>query len=484
MLCLDVEFLAERCVANNGVAAKEPEWPPRADRMFSALVAAWGAHQQPAEETAALEWLERQAAPSIHASGYKIRDAPNVYVPHNDVRPGTLDTLAAFRRRLERRFPTAIPDDPLMAFCWRTATPNAAVFAALQSLADATPYLGHSSSLVRFWFHQNPRADDDLGVPSSTWVFPGRLAQLETAFRAGQRPSAAESVPRVRIRRKPPAPASVFGAHWIVLADAGGARPNIRGAAVATHALRTMLLSGFQGEDAPEVISGHAKDGQPSAQPHMAIFPLAYVGRHFADGHLMGLAICLPRAVADPDEQALFRAIKHLQRARPRQGRGRAALDVEADLVLGLPDGQSWRLVRQPDPQAASLKPERYTATANTWASVTPIVLDRHLRFGRRVNQAQRHAEIVALLRRSCTHIGLPEPRSVVPSRYSTIRASPAARRSPTSPPWMRWNLPGSFAGRQLTHATLTFDQPVQGPVALGAARFFGMGLCLPVELR
>jgi CRISPR-associated protein Csb2 len=31
-------------------------------------------------------------------------------------------------------------------------------------------------------------------------------------------------------------------------------------------------------------------------------------------------------------------------------------------------------------------------------------------------------------------------------------------------------------------HADIRFELPVKGPLLLGAGRYFGLGLCLPVE--
>ena len=37
---------------------------------------------------------------------------------------------------------------------------------------------------------------------------------------------------------------------------------------------------------------------------------------------------------------------------------------------------------------------------------------------------------------------------------------------------------------RSLVHAVVRFPQPVRGPVVLGAGRFVGLGLCLPLDRR
>ncbi len=38
-------------------------------------------------------------------------------------------------------------------------------------------------------------------------------------------------------------------------------------------------------------------------------------------------------------------------------------------------------------------------------------------------------------------------------------------------------------AGRLYAHATIEFDRPVRGPLLVGAERYFGLGLFLPVTL-
>ena len=40
--------------------------------------------QERTEERLALEWLERQPPPAVHASGHTARTTPEVFVPPND----------------------------------------------------------------------------------------------------------------------------------------------------------------------------------------------------------------------------------------------------------------------------------------------------------------------------------------------------------------------------------------------------------------
>ena len=43
-LVLEIEFLAGVCFAAIGPDSEVPDWPPQPDRIFSAFVATWAAH--------------------------------------------------------------------------------------------------------------------------------------------------------------------------------------------------------------------------------------------------------------------------------------------------------------------------------------------------------------------------------------------------------------------------------------------------------
>jgi CRISPR-associated protein Csb2 len=68
-LVLDIEHLLGVAFAARGQESDIPDWPPQPDRVFSALVASWGARGENEAERRALEWLEGQRAPEIAASG-------------------------------------------------------------------------------------------------------------------------------------------------------------------------------------------------------------------------------------------------------------------------------------------------------------------------------------------------------------------------------------------------------------------------------
>src|SRR6266852_3582427 len=123
-LVLEIEHLLGVAFAAQSQASSTPDWPPQPDRVFSALVAAWGARGERPEERRALEWLESQTAPEVAASDGFARAAATAFVPPNDPQTGRVgdrSVMPTFRRRQPRRFPAYRPDDPTVRFVWREA---------------------------------------------------------------------------------------------------------------------------------------------------------------------------------------------------------------------------------------------------------------------------------------------------------------------------------------------------------------------------
>lgn len=481
-LVLDIDHLLGVAFAARDQSSDAPDWPPQPDRVFSALVAAWGDRGEREEERRALEWLEAQAAPEIVATGGHPRTAPIVFVPPNDPeggRVGNEAVMPALRRRQARRFPAFRPHDPVVSLVWREAAPDPDTLAALNVLAADTAYVGHSASLTRCRFH-NGGAPAAATAAARRRVYRGRLAELERDFRAKplRRPSPGAPVRAAPDQTKQP----IYGAfadRWLVLEHVDGEMPDIRAAALVAKELRNTLMSGYReiglGEALPAAVSGHSPDGRPSSAPHLAIAPLAFLGAPHASGAVFGFALIPPRGndlFADPDFQRAMRAIMPLSDA------GDEATERRRRLVLGrlglafeVGDGSGRH----------SLDPAPYVGGERVWASCTPIVLDRHLKA---TGNEAREEEIQGLIRQACINVGLPapEPKRISAGKRSAIEGAPSAYPSGGAPHWTRWRLPESLASRQLTHAVVEFPVAVQGPVILGAGRFVGLGLCRPLD--
>jgi len=474
-LVLEIEHLLGVAFAARSQASDVPDWPPQPDRAYSALVATWAARGERIEEHRALEWLEEQPIPEVAASGGFPRTAPTVFVPPNDPetgRVGNYSVMPALRRRQPRRFPAFRPDNPVVRLVWRGLSPDDATVAALNALAADTSYLGHSACMVRCLFRTE--LELDAGERPSRRIYPGRLAELERAYHADRRPNLGDSVPALRTSQFAGL-ASVFGDRWLVFEGVGGEMPDLRAAALVARGLHKVVMAGYerigQGSAIPAVVSGHSPDGAPLGEPHLAIAPMAFLGPRHADGTVFGFALIPPRSgnlLMDTTFQRAVRDIMPWGEATSRR-----ELTLQGDglhLVFAL-GGESSR---------RSLDPAPYIAEATIWATGTPVVLDRHLK--ERGNEA-RQTEIENLLRQACVNIGLPDPEQVVAGKHSAIQGAPSAYPSGRAPHWTGWRLPPSLASRQLTHAVLQFQQPVRGPVILGAGRYVGLGFCRALDL-
>ena len=475
-LVLEIEFLTGTCRAARGLGIDAPDWPPQPDRVFSALVSAWGIRGELPVERAALEWLEQQDPPVIRSSDCTARSAPDVFVPPNDPKasktPETyLKVLPDRRRRRPRRFPVARPDDPRMEFVW-PEVPTADVLDALNALAHCVGYIGHSASLARcrFLAEDRPMESDRPSRETRRRVYPGRLRELESAHHA--RPE------RPLIR--PGAPVHPQGAErteshteWLVLEVVEGEAPDIRTSALVARMLRQALMAGYHKagwtDTVPELVSGLTPDGTPSRNPHVAIVPMAFVGFPHADSRVLGFALIPPRGESLLQMDGLRRAFEAVAPYHPDYQRRRLVLD-------GPPLNGPLTLAPAPSlPEAKqSLSPNRYLMEARRWASVTPIVLDRHLK-------RNDEAEVRELVAQSCRYSGLPrpDPDRIRIGKHSAIEGAPSARPLTGQPPWIRWKMPPSLESRQLVHAVIDFEQPICGPVLLGAGRYTGLGLCL-----
>ena len=259
----------------------------------------------------------------------------------------------------------------------------------------------------------------------------------------------------------PKVPGSVFDSRLLVL-GISGKRVSLSATLKLTTALRGLLMKACPEQPPPEWFSGHRPDGTPTSEPHLALAPLPFVGAQHADGRIMGLAVVLP-AKLDPQEAGgcLHPILHDRETGLPREHRlfggqwfeCRLQLETRERPPMNL-DGRSW------------------TRPSRVWATVTPVVLNRHFDGKNKWDQA---AESVKDM---CEHIGLPRPREVLIHPVSRVEGVPTAREFP------RLVRKSDGGRRSHNHAVIVFDEPVRGPVLVGAGRFRGYGWCRPMNER
>jgi CRISPR-associated protein Csb2 len=410
--------------------------------------------------------------------------------------PGKGDSpglLPERRSRQERTFPVALPEDARVYFVWPEGEGATAGReppsrglplhrGALERLLGRVARLGHSSSLVTCWLAEDPPSPNWRPDPEGGHVLrvvgQDQRARLEHAFglHRAVEPRILPARPiryrRAEERSATELPRPLLSGGWFVFArEAGQPLPLTRTADVAA-ALREEILR-FAPQPVPELLSGVAPDGGPSSRPHAAFLALPFVGRPHATGLIMGLAVVLPGGLSEDESEPLLAAIGRWARssggARLQIGRLAWTLRYEP----GLPE--HWALQ-----EARWLGlPWRGLRAARRWCSVTPVALSRNpgnlrSRDPARAAAAWRAAE--EAIRRDIERSGLPEPLLVSADFQPLVEGS---RPAPEFGPFPRRTAPGRFR-RVLVHAEILFAQPVQGPLLLGAGRYFGLGLFAP----
>jgi len=234
--------------------------------------------------------------------------------------------------------------------------------------------------------------------------------------------------------------------------------------AAIIHALRGLLMSESKGHSVPSWVSGHEADGSKlESGHHLALIPLAFVGHERSDGHLMGIGVVLPRSVSLRERARVLAPILFDERTNEPKV-----------LPLRMGTAGDWRLVRETSfSPKYTLRTGTYTGPSRSWASITPVLLDRMPKTNCGKEPSAWREDVARIVSNSCTNLGLPGPVAVrvekTPFFLGSLRA-----------------MPGQGGFLQLrkdkfqVHVAIEFDRPVQGPVLLGAGRFRGYGLLRP----
>ncbi len=537
MLAFGIRYL------NGFVAAAEPdnleraEWPPHPGRVFMALAAAHFQTGADPAERAALLWLDGSdrggeiSAPVIVATDEIYRSLPvERFVPVNPTiqdekkardkekkagkrpPPPLQSAPGVVRTRQPRVFTRIWLDNETAFLAWPNLDPPARHRNALAGLCSKVTRIGHSSSLVQMWLAEPGEIGEPNWVPDDVRAIvhlrisgPGTLDYLEqqyneaavedyAALKVSEMQADDPKVKRVARKRlreeydnQPPpqqrprlsffhgyarpvqetavvnAANTIFSPHLLVLQLNAKQSPyqqlDLISTLVMTSRWREAILSRSNGlsESVRRMLSGHDAKGGPADDPHLAFLPLAFVGHEHADGHLLGIGLALPADLSRDDRREALRAVAAVR-----------------ELKLGPLGVWNAEPVTASQPQW-NLRAEAWTAHPNGathWSTVTPIVFDRH---PKAKDKAQYQQETAAMIAEACTRIGLAKPREVIVTQVSAHLGVPPAFAFPR---FQRKD--GSE--RRHTHAILVFDEPVCGPILVGAGRFRGYGAFRPMD--
>lgn len=260
-------------------------------------------------------------------------------------------------------------------------------------------------------------------------------------------------------------PSSIFDSNFIVLCESEDSRQTfgLESTAQLAAALRNVIMRDSGVQPVPAWVSGHEPDGRRlESSSHLAIVPMAFVDNKYADGHLLGLAVLVPRSVTYGERAKMLSPVLFDKDNEPRK------------LRLTLAKVGEWNIEREGGfSPKASLRPLTYTQKNCLWASVTPVVLDRMPKSDRARSPIHWREEVAGIVAQSCRNVGLPQPLAVRVEKTPFFRGSLRAMPGQGGFPLLR---EGSYQG----HVCIEFEQDVAGPVLIGAGRFRGYGLMRP----
>lgn len=494
MFSLGVEFLMGRAMMSRWQNREEAEWPPHPDRVFMALVAAWGESGEDAAGGAALRWLESLGSPLMRiADWHSVRTPFTSFVPVNDdwspiSKKGKAETpmgtMPIGRSRQPRKFPAVAPADPSFHLIWPAAELREHR-GALQAVCDQVTYLGHSASPVRMWIDESPDVRPDLVPVDRDAEYrlrgfgAGRIDYLKSRFDAQLRPqpslwvgySQAKNSPDIPIDCSPYEPALIVMRALALMPQPDDAeeepvrcsRLGLESCSLVADTIRRALMS-RQGGTPSEWLSGHDSDGSPSRLARPMFLPLGFVEREHADGHLLGVGIAVPKAGFSAAQiESLQTLLGDHNEPDYCAARGTGFLR----LYWGQRSECCFEVDQRPwSERPLALRPTTWTKPSKCWTTVTPIVLPR---FPRQNKLTAEH--VVA---QACVNAGYPEPCAVQVQYAPMLQGVPHARSFPSSV-----RKPG-MPPRLRMHAKLWFSQKVRGPIVIGAGRYMGFGFCRP----
>ena len=471
MTALGIRYL-RGCAVASDTTRRQAEWPPHFGRVFMAMAAAHFETRGDTEERGALEWLERQTpGPSISAPAASERTSSKgygpieTYVPVNDKHGGL-----AKRSRQARSFPTLRLRDDKVFLIWHAEAPTV-VRTALEKLCSKVTRIGHSSSLVQMWVvdqAEDLRAtwipDEFVAERRMRSVEAGVLANLESAFAKQERPRLShwQGYRALHETEERPAIAGVFDPRLLIFEKFEGRMLGLESTLQLTGALRNAAMRALPPGESPEWLSGHQPGGTSTTKPHVAFLPLPFVEAKYADGHVLGLAMAIPRSVPTEDARAALGAFLF-----------NTETGEERTVRLWRNDGLwDWSLRRETrDRPPYTLLAHTWTEPSNIWASVTPVVLHHF-------PKKNREEDVKRILEEAFISAGLPKCESIETRPTSRFEGALHAR---SMPPFTEG---GSGLCCYQTHVVAQFEQAVEGPVLVGRGRYRGYGLFRPLRPR
>lgn len=493
--CVSVTFLDGRFHGRLGNGS--PEWPPSPLRLFQSIVAANSAQMNSENVATAFRWLESQPPPKIVAPSVRQGAGYVLSVPNNAMDIigrawskgnyfGRGDANPSTHRTMKRVRPVQMLENETVHFLWplddsvpKTTVASLADAARRifclgcgidQVVADANVVNDKQASELQgaSWKPGNISSNSELRTPRN-----GTLDRLRkrhgdflsrvtlTGFVPVDPMREFETVPYRNAAETVVRPHVVFE----LRADDGNffsypQRKLIHIAGMVRHlAIETMKGSPPPGivdtaEWLDRYVAGHTRDYKG---PHrqLSYIPLPTIGHAHADPAVRRVMIVAPAG----DEQVLEHLAMRLagQQLKPTK---KTPIDNPPTLAPVHRDNVT----------------SMYTRPANSWASVTPVILPGH--------NDRRAAKTVKLIEKAFRESGIEQPCTFEWRTSSWWPKSLTAHKYDRNKKPTGYFRPNHLASLSLVHLKIRFDEEISvpGPIIIGAGRHCGLGLFASVQ--
>jgi CRISPR-associated protein Csb2 len=365
-----------------------------------------------------------------------------------------------------QRGPKVCVPDPEVRFLWPSVQIPQSEVDALAWRAARVGYLGCADSKALLSICCRPPAEgveaakrwqpipDGAATGDCVLVNVGSQAHLDAALRAhGLRDPRDRRRARQRRTRcwyRPPTVAgpvrnSGGSCVWLQFSDSLPSGATVR----VAYSLKAALMrrwADHENSDPPWWVSGH---GTPEGRDYQLarFLALPTVEHQYADGQLSGACVWIPEA-AEANEGAMLAALSRTLGRFHVPGLG----DVATSEFDPLSQRRRW-----------AATPDRWVGPARRWVTALPALSDRH--------GFPSRADVV----RWCVQADLPpvDDESVRVSRRRLLAGGVELKSHQVARPKHR-------STRGFAHVQFVLAEPVLGPIAIGAGRSYGLGLCAP----
>lgn len=480
---------------------KAVEWPPAPARLFQALLA--GAARGvvvPVETRAALDRLEALPPPVIAAPRGTPGQTFDNFVPNNDLdaelsKAGRRFEEAVAQTRIAKHMRPILFDARMpILYCWHWSTSGDEHVPALRAAAHRLYQLGRGVDMA--WAEAEILDEDEAerrlsvhgGIVHRPWGgegtgrdlpcpatglrqslearFEGTRARFRDGESAGKKVRLFVQAPKPRIAN---VTYNVRPRRFVFEVRSGGPGDRFAGRPLhdtvgfveaardrAAEHLRAALPD--LAERVDRYLIGRNADARDK-NSRIRLVPIPSIGHEHVDEMIRRLAVYVPQScpLAPDDVAWAFSQV--------------ASHDDDGVIVEELQRVDDDRMVR------------RFERSGRRWSSVTPLALPaarrRRIDPDRRANdlkgggeRAREEARAVAAVHHALRHAGVRVRAADV-----RVRREPFDRHGARAEDFA----PGTrFSKDALWHATVTFAEPVVGPLLLGDGRFLGLGLMRP----